>query len=128
MSNQSAMKLFDDSVEPDALTEPPLVPDPRLASLERAVEKLKRAARIAVIYGGDSSSADSVMYKTIHTRSWKSYKAVAEDIAQSLSRLGFRHVSLMPDDMSLHGRLRQERIQMAWLNTCGVQGHNPSCH
>jgi D-alanine-D-alanine ligase len=42
--------------------------------------------------------------------------------------LGFRHVHLMPEDMQLPNRLRREGIQLAWLNTGGVQGYNPTAH
>ena len=68
------------------------------------------------------------MYPSRNTRSWKSYEAVAVDIAASLRRIGFRHVHLMPDDMHLGERLRREGIHMAWLNTGGVQGYNPTAH
>jgi len=69
-----------------------------------------------------------VLYQTCNTRSWKSYEAVARDIAASLERIGFRHVHLMPDDMQLADRLRREQIHMAWLNTGGVQGYNSAAH
>jgi D-alanine-D-alanine ligase len=53
---------------------------------------------------------------------------VAHDIAASLGRIGFRNVKVMPDDMALGDRLRRDGIQMAWLNTGGVQGYNPAAH
>ena len=84
--------------------------------------------RIAVIYGGDKSADGAVINQTLNTRSWKSYQAVAEDIAESLERLGCRHVHVMPEDMELGPRLRDRSIHMAWLNTGGVQGFNPMGH
>lgn len=84
--------------------------------------------RLAVIFGGSKSAAGGVIYPSHNTRSWKSYEAVATDIAEALRRLGFRHVHLMPDDMRLGERLRQAGIHMAWLNTSGVQGRNPAAH
>lgn len=97
-------------------------------ALEALIDRLLSTLRIAVIFGGDKSLDGSVLYRTFNTRSWKSYEAVAADIARSLRRIGFRHVELMADDMSLGERLRQSGTQLAWLNTAGVQGHNSICH
>jgi D-alanine-D-alanine ligase len=83
---------------------------------------------VAVIFGGDKSVPGSVVYQSHNTRSWKSYEAVANDIAAALRRIGFRHIELMPEDMRLGDRLRRRGIHMAWLNTGGVQGHNPVTH
>ena len=96
--------------------------------LQQSVERLMTRMRIAVIFGSNKASPGSVLYQTCNTRSWKSYEAVAQDIALSLRRIGFRHVQLMPDDMRLGDRLRREQIHMAWLNTGGVQGYNSAAH
>jgi len=96
--------------------------------LQRQVERLLERLRLAVVFGGDKAAPGAVINPTISTRSWKSYQAVAEDIAGALQRIGFRQVELMPDDMRLGERLRRERIHFAWLNTGGVQGYNPACH
>ena len=84
--------------------------------------------RIAVIYGGDKTVDGAVINQTINSRSWKSYRSVAEDIAAALGRLGFRHVSMIPDDMRLGQQLREEGIHLAWLNSGGVQGYHPTTH
>jgi D-alanine-D-alanine ligase len=84
--------------------------------------------RIAVIYGGDKSVDGVVINPTMNTRPWKSYQAVAEDIADALIRLGCEQVYLMPEDMGLGERLRWAKIDMAWLNTGGVQGYEPMAH
>jgi D-alanine-D-alanine ligase len=99
-----------------------------MAELERRLEQLKDHLRIGVVFGGDKAVPGSVVYKAGNTRSWKSYEVVASDIAESLRKTGFRHVSLMPDDMTLGENLRREGIHMAWLNTAGVQGYNPASH
>ncbi|MDH3660256.1 MAG: D-alanyl-alanine synthetase [Alphaproteobacteria bacterium] len=78
--------------------------------------------RVAVIFGGDKRRPGAVINPTFNPRNWKSYEAVAEDIAAALRRVGFRFVTTMPDDMSLGDRLRREQIHFAWLNTGGVQG------
>ncbi len=119
------------SVSPEAEgTKPPIVPRRvgRNAELMAQMELLFARMRVAVIYGGDKSSEGAVINRTPNTRPWKSYQAVAEDIAESLSRIGFQNVSLMADDMRLGENLRQQQIHMAWLNTGGVQGYNPVCH
>lgn len=102
-------------------------PSARL-ELQRIVESLLSKIRLAIIFGGNKTNAGSVLYQSQNTRSWKSYEAVAEDIAASLRRSGFRNVELIPEDMSLPGRLRRGEIHMAWLNTGGVQGHNSAAH
>ena len=105
---------------------------PALASnvdgLQSQIERLLDRLRLAVIFGGDKSVAGAVINPAGNPRSWKSYEAVAQDIADALIRLGFRHVQIMPDDMRLGERLRRESIHMAWLNTSGVQGYNPASH
>ena len=99
-----------------------------MALLEERIERLKSRVRLAVIFGGDKSTSEGVVYRSHNTRSWKSYEAVAQDIAAALGRLGFRNVDLMPDDMRLGDRLRRQGIHMAWLNTGGTQGYNPAAH
>jgi len=87
-----------------------------------------RRLSIAVIHGGDKSDSDAVLHQSANTRSWKSYQAVANDIATALERLGARRVLVLPDDMRLAERLRREGVHMAWLNSGGMQGYNPVCH
>lgn len=100
----------------------------RVDELEDQIDRLRPGMRIAVVYGGDKSAEGAVIHRTSNPRSWKSYRAVAEDIAESLKRLGFRHVILVPDDMRLGEVLQREDIHLAWLNTGGVQGYNPVSH
>src|SRR5581483_12282903 len=68
-------------------------------ALQRVIEQLMPRLRVAVIFGGDKSADDSVVYRTLNARSWKSYEPVAEDIAAALKRIGFRHVDVIPEDM-----------------------------
>lgn len=96
--------------------------------VERVIEKLLDKLRIVVVFGGNKSHDGAVIYPTFNTRSWKSYEAVANDIARALRRIGFRHVDLLADDMHIGDGLRRIGAQFAWLNTAGVQGHNPTCH
>ena len=67
--------------------------------LEQQLVDLRSRLRLAVIFGGNKSCGDSVLYPAHNSRSWKSYEAVAEDIAASLRRNGFQHVDTMPEDM-----------------------------
>src|SRR3977135_3721455 len=98
------------------------------ARLQDQMERLRSCLRIAVIFGGDKAAPGSVLYKTSNTRSWKSYEAVAQDIAESLARIGFRNVQLLPEDMHLGDRLRRDGVHLAWLNSGGVQGYNSVGH
>ncbi len=87
-----------------------------------------RRLRLAVVYGGDKSSAGAVIESTSNPRSWKSYEAVAKDIAAAMHRLGCRDIQLFPDDMRLGERLKDYDAHIAWLNTGGVQGHCSVAH
>jgi D-alanine-D-alanine ligase len=98
------------------------------SGLQQFLELLLDQVRLAVIFGGDKRAPGTVIYQSKNTRSWKSYEAVAEDIAASLRRCGFRHVDLIPEDMSLPKKIRDNNIHMAWLNTGGVQGCNSTTH
>src|SRR3954470_13345905 len=102
-----------------------LIADTRL---QHAIEHLLPRLRLAVVYGGNKSTQGSVVYEAHNPRSWKSYESVAEDIAASLRRIGFRHVEVLPEDMRLGDRLRRGGIQLAWLNSGGVQGYNSAAH
>src|SRR5215469_5332529 len=92
------------------------------------IERLTPRLRLAVVFGGDKSVPGSVIYQSPNTRSWKSYEAVATDIAASLERIGFRDVQVVPEDMNLGDRLRRSGVHMAWLNSGGVQGYDPAAH
>ncbi|MDC0832059.1 D-alanyl-alanine synthetase [Leptolyngbya valderiana BDU 20041] len=92
------------------------------------LDRLRSKLRIAVIHGGDKDRDGAVIYKTHNPRSTKTYEKVAWDIAEALKNLGFEYVSVMPDDMTLPQRLKEENIHLAWLNTGGVQGYDPVCH
>lgn len=92
------------------------------------LDRLRETLRIAVIYNGDRTAEGAVLHQTHNPRSEKSYRPVAQDIAEGLTRCGFRHVALLPDDLSLAQRLRNEAIDLAWLNTAGVQGYDAVAH
>ena len=96
--------------------------------LEDQIDRLKSSLRVAVVFAGSKSTPGGVVYPSCNNRSWKSYEAVAEDIAASLRRIGFRHVHVMPEDMRLGDRLRRDGVHMAWLNSGGVQGFNSVAH
>lgn len=100
----------------------------RIEELQNQITHLKDRVRIAVIYGGDKSAEGAVINPTVNPRSWKSYKSVARDIAGALSKLGFHHVQVMPENMRIGERLREENIHIAWLNTGGVQGYISMSH
>lgn len=100
----------------------------RIELLEGQLQRLLERANIAVIHGGDKTESGAVINPTQNTRAWKSYREVAVDIVEALQSLGAQHVSIVPEDMRLGQRLRDENIHVAWLNTGGVQGLNPMAH
>ena len=100
----------------------------RVGELEAQIEQLKRVLRLAVVFGGDKTAPGAVINQFPNARSWKSYEKVAEDLAAALRRLGFEVVDLVPDDMRLGERLRAAGVNLAWLNTGGVQGLGSMCH
>lgn len=106
----------------------PAIEDAEAILLQQTIEQLLPRLRLAVIFGGDKTASGSVLYPGQNSRAWKSYQAVAEDIANALRRLGFRHVEVFPEDMRLGETLHRAGIHMAWLNSGGVQGHNPAAH
>lgn len=102
--------------------------DDSFVNLRERFGRLSDRLRIAVIYNGDKDAPGAVIHPTHNPRSNKSYEPVAADIAASLRSSGFRHVSVLPDDMRLGERLRQEGIDFAWVNSAGVQGYGAVSH
>jgi D-alanine-D-alanine ligase len=100
----------------------------RANDLERQIDRLRQTLRIAVVHGGNKAQQDSVIHPAVNSRAWKSYEAVAHDIAEALCRLGFRQVCVLPEDMRLGDEMKRRDIHFAWLNSGGVQGYNPVAH
>ena len=96
--------------------------------LPQYIDIFKKRLRIAVIFGGNKKKPGSVLFEGLNSRPYKSYEAVANDIAHTLAQLGFQHISVIPDDMGLPHELARQNIHFAWLNTAGVQGYNPTAH
>ncbi len=92
------------------------------------LEALKANANVAVIYSGSPKDSCSVLYQSHNTRSWKSYKTVAEDIVVALKKLGFKQVFLLQEGLQLWDELKRNSIHFAWLNTGGVQGFDSMGH
>ena len=66
----------------------PIARKTRVEELQRQLDKMFRRLRMAVIYAGDKSRGDSVLYPSSNPRSWKSYESVARDIADALDDAG----------------------------------------
>jgi len=94
----------------------------------RSIDLLMDKLHIGVIHGGDSIAGSTVLFETRNPRGEKTYKAVAEDIAESLRTIGFKHISLYPEDINLTERLRADKVHFAWLNSGGTQGYAATCH
>lgn len=82
--------------------------------LPQYIKGLHSQLRIAVIHGGDKNREDAVIYKTHNPRSTKTYQVVAHDIAEALQAVGFQHVFVMADDMTLAEKLKKENIHIAF--------------
>ena len=101
----------------------------RLApDLDLIMTQLATTLRVAVIFGGNKATPGAVLRASHNPRSWKSYEAVANNIADGLGRIGFSDVVVLPDDMRLAAELERRRINMAWINSGGVQGRNAIAH
>lgn len=96
--------------------------------LDLLASSLLQNLRVAVVYGGDKATGGAVIRQAGNPRSWKSYESVAQDIGAAMTRLGCRHVAILPDDMRLASRLKEDKIHLAWLNTGGVQGRSSISH
>jgi D-alanine-D-alanine ligase len=101
---------------------------PNSAFIQSLLDKIKTRIPIAVVHGGDRSVEGAVINQTRNPRSDKSYAAVATDIANSLTRLGFQQVDLVPEDMRMGERMRQLNTGIAWLNSGGTQGFASTAH
>lgn len=89
---------------------------------------LQQQLRLVVIYNGDKSRSGAVINETSNPRALKSYRPVAEDIAGGLEASGFRHVSLLPDDLNLASQIVRHDLQFCWVNSAGVQGYDAAGH
>lgn len=101
---------------------------PNADFIQSLIEKIKKELPIAVVHGGDRNVEGAVIRQTRNPRSDKSYASVATDIANSLTRLGFKQVDLIPEDMRMGDRMRQLGTGVAWLNTGGTQGFASTAH
>ncbi len=119
------------SAPPVRRADPPVETEGRrvgLDDLQARMGRLLPKLRMAVVYGGDKSAEGAVLHQTVNRRPWKSYQAVAQNIADALRNLGVGVVELVPDDMRLGAHLERHAIDLAWLNTGGVQGYHSVSH
>jgi D-alanine-D-alanine ligase len=100
----------------------------RAAVLAHALDRLRPRLRLAIVYGGRADEPGAVLRRTYNPRPWKSYEAVARDIAGALAALGFDSAELFPEDRNLAAKLAAFSPDLVWLNTGGVQGDAPMAH
>ena len=86
--------------------------------LQRARDGLK----IAVVYAGDKNDPNTVIERQLNSRDWKSYRLVAEDIADALEEEGFSDVVVLPENRHLGDAISRSNIDLVWLNSGGVNG------
>lgn len=84
--------------------------------------------KLAVIHGGDNEESGSYIYKNLNPRSTKTYQAVAYDMAEALKSVGFRHVTVLPEDIHLLSSLKEQQVDLVITNSGGLQGFDSMCH
>ena len=75
-----------------------------MALLEEQIERLKSRMRLAVVFGGNKSAPDSVIYRSHNTRSWKSYAARSPGSPPEPTSPGKHYPSDRPIEPVLPGR------------------------
>ena len=92
------------------------------------LERARNGLKIALVYAGNKNEPDAVIERQINSRDWKSYRLVAENIAETLEAEGFSDVVVLPEDRHLGDVISRSNIDLVWLNSGGVQGINPMAH
>lgn len=100
----------------------------RAETISALVRRVMVQGAITIVHGGDPKSPGAVLHETFNPRGNKSYRAVAEDIANSLGRSGFRNIHVVPDGLRLGDDIVELKTDLVWVNSGGVQGYNPSSH
>lgn len=92
------------------------------------LDRLRRGIRIALICSGNPDNRSNIINRTHNPRGWKSYRSGAEDIRDALLRCGFENVEILEEGRNLCEELAAHGIDVAWLNSGGVQGYDSMCH
>ena len=100
--------------------------DKRTDILHDVVMRLLPRLSLTVVHAGDRMQDGTVLRCTALSRDWKSYEAVARDIASAATRLGCRSVSVAAEGIGLAEAVRD--ADLVWLNTGGVQGRACAAH
>lgn len=96
--------------------------------IEELVERARTRLNLAVVYAGNKTDPGIVIHPQKNSRDWKSYKLVAENIAQTLEHEGFSGVAVLAEGRDLAAELARLKVDLVWLNTGGVQGIDPMAH
>ena len=95
----------------------------RAETISALVRRVMVQGAITIVHGGDPKSPGAVLHETFNPRGNKSYRAVAEDIANSLGRSGFRNIHVVPDGLRLGDDIVELKTDLVWVNSGGVQGY-----
>ena len=98
------------------------------AELNGLLDRVRVAARVAVVFSANPDDPGTVLFRTMQPRSWKSYRDVAEQIAASLRTLGVAQVEVVPEGPAFHTALAAGRYDLIWLNCAGIQGRDSLAH
>ncbi len=100
----------------------------RARRLRSLLDRLMQDGSVCVVHGGDPETPGTVLHETFNPRGIKTYRAVAEDIAQSLRRSGFRKVHVIADGLRLAAEIAAIGPEIVWVNSGGVQGFDAASH
>ncbi|MCG6121463.1 MAG: hypothetical protein MEP57_01955 [Microvirga sp.] len=97
-------------------------------NLQGVINRLLPRLTLVIVNAGSKDDSGAVLHATSNTRSWKSYEAVAHDIANAMRRAGCGSVLVAPEDRRLATKLAECGAALVWLNTGGVQGRSQASH
>lgn len=95
---------------------------------QEQIDWIKRQVKIAIVCGGEKHHTDNYIYENLSPRSTKTYRLVAEDIADAMHSAGFRRVALLEESMKLPRQLNDGEFDLVFANSGGLQGFDSMCH
>ncbi|MGF1767671.1 ATP-grasp domain-containing protein [Enterovibrio makurazakiensis] len=95
---------------------------------QEQIDWIKRQVKIAIVCGGEKHHTDNYIHENLSPRSTKTYRVVAEDIADALHIAGFRRVALLEESMKLPRQLKDGEFDLVFANSGGLQGFDSMCH
>ncbi|WP_087024154.1 D-alanine--D-alanine ligase family protein [Thaumasiovibrio subtropicus] len=95
---------------------------------EADLRLIKQRLRVAVVHGGDVHEPENYIRRTKSLRTTKTYRQVAEDIAQGLHEAGFEQVFVLSESLHLAEQLSAYQVDLVFINSGGLQGADAMTH